>query len=380
MYSINSGYWNGPHSLSLISRYIFREALGSFLVATAVLLTVFMANQFADILGDAAANRLPRDMVLGIFGLTLLNYLTLLSPIGLLLGLMLALARLNRDSEMAALSACGVGTARLLIPVGMVVIPLAALVAWLALFMTPDASREIEQIRFEADASMDLGLLEAGKFITPDSGRTVLYAQEVDGEELRDVFLQRDREGRVVVIVAERGERIRDDDSGQLTLVFHDGRRYEGTPGQSDFSIAEFEEHGIPIRGDTEQEFVESVDIKPTAELFESDDPVDRAELQWRLAAPLSLLILGALAVPLSRSSPREGRYARVGIAFLIYLTYANTLSIARVWVERDEVPEWLGLWWVHAALALVVLLLLVRDAGAFAGLRSGRTAAEASA
>ena len=366
--------------MSLISRYIFREALGSSLIAIAVLLVVFMGNQFAEILGDAAADRLPRDMVLQIFGLTLLRFLTLLSPIGLLLGVMIALARLNRDSEMAALSACGVGTAGLLRPVAMVAIPLAALVTWLALFQTPDASREIEQIRFEADATVDLGLLEAGRFITPDSGQTVLYAQEVDGEELRDVFLQRDRAGQVVVIVAERGERLLDADTGQLTMVFHDGRRYEGTPGHSDFSIAEFAEHGIPIRADAEEEFVVSAEIKPTAALFASDDPLDRAELQWRLSAPLSLLILGALAIPLSRSSPREGRYGRVGIAFLIYLIYANTLSIARVWVERDEVPEWVGLWWVHAALALVVLLMLLRDAGTLrGGPRTGR-AAEASA
>ncbi len=366
--------------MSLISRYIFREALGTSLIAIAVLLVVFMGNQFAEILGDAAADRLPRDMVLEIFGLTLLRFLTLLSPIGLLLGVMLALARLNRDSEMAALSACGVGTAGFLRPVGMVAVPLAALVTWLALFQTPDASREIEQIRFEANASMDLGLLEAGRFLTPDSGQTVLYAQEVDGEELRDVFLQRDRAGKVVVIVAERGERVLDADTGQLTLVFYDGRRYEGTPGQSDFSIAEFAEHGIPIRADTDEEFVESVEIKPTAALLASDDPLDRAELQWRLSAPLSLLILGALAIPLSRTSPREGRYGRVGIAFLIYLIYVNTLSIARVWVERDEVPGWLGLWWVHGALALAVLLMLLSDAGILPGGRRAGPAVEASA
>ncbi|WP_428102761.1 LPS export ABC transporter permease LptF [Candidatus Rariloculus sp.] len=365
--------------MSLISRYIFREALGSSVGATAVLLLIFMGNQFAEILGDAAADRLPRDVVLAIFGLTLLRYLTLLSPIGLLLGLMLALARLNRDSEMAALSACGVGTAKLLRPISVLAIPLAVLVTWLALVKTPDASREIEQIKFEANASMDLGQLESGKFITPDSGRTVLYAQEVDGEELRDVFLQRERDGQIVVILADRAERIRDAVTGVPTLVFYDGRRYEGIPGQSDFSIAEFREHGIPIRADTEQEFVESVEIQPTAALFGSDDPEDRAELQWRLSAPLSLLILGALAIPLSRTSPRDGRYARVGVAFLIYLTYANTLSIARVWVERDEVPEWLGLWWVHVTLAVVASLLLFRDSGGFAGLRGARPVAAAS-
>jgi lipopolysaccharide export system permease protein len=69
----------------------------------------------------------------------------------------------------------------------------------------------------------------------------------------------------------------------------------------------------------------------------------------------------------LSRSSPREGRYARLGVGLLIYITYANLLSIARVWVEREQVPEWLGMWWVHAALGLFGLILLARESGWFA-------------
>ena len=94
--------------MNLIGRYIFREAFGSWLMVMAVLFVIFMTNQLADILGDAAADRLPRDAVVAIFALTALRYLTLLTPITLFLGVTLALARLNRDGEMAALSACGI--------------------------------------------------------------------------------------------------------------------------------------------------------------------------------------------------------------------------------------------------------------------------------
>jgi len=42
-------------------------------------------------------------------------------------------------------------------------------------------------------------------------------------------------------------------------------------------------------------------------------------------------------------------------------------LSIARVWVERGDVPLWVGLWWVHAGLGLLGLTLLARESGWFA-------------
>jgi lipopolysaccharide export system permease protein len=359
--------------VNLIGRYIFREALGSWLVVMAVLFLIFMTNQLADILGDAAADRLPRDAVFAIFSLTALRYLTLLTPISLFLGVTLALARLNRDGEMAALSACGVGAGRLLVPIGTFTLLLAVLVAWLALVMTPAASRRIEEIRFAAEQNVELTAIEAGKFTTPDSGGTVLYAREVVGDELRDVFLQTQRGNRISVVLAERGRRIIDPSNASQSFAFYDGRLYEGVPGEAKFLVVEFDEQFVPIRPDEEGEFVEVAAAKPTRELLRSSLLADRAELHWRVSLPLSLLVLALLAVPLSRTAPRDGRYARLGIALFVYLIYTNLLSIARVWVERGVVTDDVGMWWVHAIVALLGLWMLAREGGWFVRARPVR-------
>ena len=85
---------------------------------------------------------------------------------------------------------------------------------------------------------------------------------------------------------------------------------------------------------------------------------------------PVSVLILAILAVPLSRSSPREGRYARIGAGLLLYVIYANLVSIAYVWVQRELVPDWVGMWWVHALMLSYALFLIVRQSGLFARAR----------
>ena len=350
--------------MNLIGRYIFREAFGSWFMVTAVLFVIFMTNQLADILGDAASDRLPRDAVLAIFSLTAMRYLTLLTPISLFLGVTLALARLNRDGEMAALSACGIGSARLLVPIGAFTLLLAIGLAWLSLVSTPDASRRIEEIRFSAEQNVELTAIEAGKFTTPDSGDTVLYAREVVGDELRDVFLQTQRGDRVMVVLAEHARRLVDPVTAEQSFVLYDGRLYDGVPGEGKFLVLEFDEQIVPIRPDDEDEFVEAVAAKPTWDLLRSAALADRAELHWRVSLPLSLFVLALVAVPLSRTSPREGRYARLGIALFVYLIYTNLLSIGRVWVERGIVTDDVGMWWVHAVVALLGLLMLARDSG----------------
>lgn len=352
--------------MNLLNRYILRETFVTSLVVTLVLFVILMSNQFAEILDDAASNEVPRDAVFAVLSLTSLQYLTFLAPIGLFLGVMLALARFNRDSEMAAMASCGVGPTSLLRPISVLTVLLATTVAWLSLVKTPDASRQIQQIKSRALENLDIGVLQSGVFTSPDSGATTFYAQTVSANELHDVFIQHQDGERVIVIRAERAERLYDDREGNLTFVLYDGRRYEGVPGEPRFRIVNFGEHGMPVRIDREEEQEVLVQTKSIGELLASREPEDRAELQWRLSSPVSLFVLALLAVPLSRSRPREGRYARLGIGLLVYIIYANVLSLARAMVAQEEVPEWLGMWWVHAVLGLIGLALLARESGWF--------------
>jgi lipopolysaccharide export system permease protein len=331
-----------------------------------VMFVILMSNQFAEILGDAAANELPRDAVFTVVGLTALRYLTLIAPIAVFLGIMLALARLNRDAETSALYACGIGPTNMLVPIGFMTALVAAATGWLTLVSAPDAVRRIEEIKFEAQEQLELGVLEPGRFIAPEGDDTVFYAERVEGDFIYDVFWSSEVDARVAVIVAERGERIEDPATGALSFVFYNGTRTEGIPGQLDFSVIEFVEHGFPVRDAGGDEFEETIEMYGLAALLDSADPQARAELQWRISSPLSLIVLALLAVPLSRASPREGRYARLGAGLLIYITYANLLSIGRVWVERGQVPDWLGVWWVHGILGCIALLMFGRDAGWF--------------
>jgi lipopolysaccharide export system permease protein len=63
--------------------------------------------------------------------------------------------------------------------------------------------------------------------------------------------------------------------------------------------------------------------------------------------------------VPLARLRPRQGRYARIGYAVLIFFVYINLIIAGKVWIVRGTMPAWLGLWWVHAVVALLAAGIL---------------------
>ena len=345
----------------ILDRYIFREVAQTWLSVTTVLLFILLTNQFARVLGDVAKDKLPKDAVFQIIGLTGLQYLTILVPIGLFLSIMLALGRLYADSEMPAMMACRVGPAGIYRPITWLMLPLVAGVAWLAMDVAPRALTAIERIGVEARRQADLASIEPGKFTASGGDDSVVYAERVMGPgTVEKVFLQRRTEaGEVEVVVAERGEQRDSDDPNTRFFVLHDGRRYSGVPGTASFTVMEFAEHGIPYRLPDLSEPELEPRAMPTLDLFGSTDPAHVAELHWRLGVPLSTLILAIFAVPLSRSQPRQGRYGRIATGLLVFIIYFNLLSAGKAWVEQGTVPAWMGIWWVHVLMLSAALGLL---------------------
>ncbi|MGI9290017.1 MAG: LPS export ABC transporter permease LptF [Gammaproteobacteria bacterium] len=352
---------------AILNRYVFRETLQTWLVVTGILLLILLTDQFARVLDDVAEADIPKDAIVAVMGLSILQYLTILIPVGIFIAILLSLARLYRDSEMAAMMACGIGNTALYRPIVFLALLLACLVAWLSLVAGPSAAREVERIEDEAKRSADLGLLEPGRFISFGRDETTIYAEEVtEGGVLKNVFVQRRQNDKVVVIVAAEASQQNEVEAGQKILFFKNGERHEGVPGDKAFRVVKFAEHGIPFEVSGSREPKIREETLTVTELFELNTPTSVAEFQWRLSVPLTLLLLTLIAVPLSRSPPRTGRYNNLIAGILIYVMYSNMLGASKVWIEQEKIPSWLGMWWVHGIMLVVTLFMLLRHNNVF--------------
>lgn len=334
--------------LTRLDRYLLREVAQTSVAVTGVLLVILLSNQLARVLGQAAQNDFPGSVVLTLIGLTTLQQLTVLVPVGLFLGIVLALGRLYHESEMTAMTACGVGPLSIYRPIALFTLVVVALLAVLSFRIVPEAGARAQQIRIEALRSAQFGALEPGRFRSFADGNAVFYAEKVERSgQLRGVFVQRRDEDRLEIAVADRAEQRGAGQAEQLFVLF-DGRRYEGVPGSREWRVVEFAEHGIPVRMPEYTARRERRELRPTGDLVGSEAGEDRAELAWRFAVPVMAAVLMVLAVPLAKLRPRQGRFARVGLAVLAYFLYSNVVATVRVWIEKGDTGGALGLWWVH--------------------------------
>jgi lipopolysaccharide export system permease protein len=346
-----------------VQRYVLREVVQTWLAVTGVLVAILVSNQLSRVLGQAADNHYGRRVVFDLIALGAIMNLSVIVPVGLLLAVVLTLGRMYHDSEMAALQACGFGPSRLLAPLFCFAAVIALGLAWLVFVQVPQADTEVQLLRQSAMKEAQFGQLNAGRFSSFSGGDAVFYAERVDAEGvLHNVFVQRESAGRIEVALADTATYSKAAANGEHLVTLFNGRRYEGVPGQDDFRVIEFREHGIPIATPTDTVESKDPDTKPTRQLLGSDLPSDIAQLQSRTSTPIMALVLTLIAVPLSRLRPRQGRYARVGFAIIVYFVYSQLLYASKAWLEKGEVPPAVGVWWVHLAALGLGLYLVARE------------------
>jgi lipopolysaccharide export system permease protein len=346
-----------------VQRYVLREVAQTWLAVTGVLVAILVSNQLSRVLGQAADNQYGRQVVFDLIALGAIMNLSVIVPVGLLLAVVLTLGRLYHDSEMTALQACGFGSARLFGPLIPFALLIAAGLAWLSFVQVPRADSQIQLLRRSAIKEAQFGQLDAGRFLSFSGGDAVFYAERVDQDGLlHNVFLRRESRGRIELALAETARYSAAALNGMHFITLFNGRRYEGVPGHSDFRIIDFREHGIPITTPADVAGPTDPDTKPTQELWGSRAPSDLAQLQSRASSPLMALVLTLVAVPLSRLRPRQGRYARVGFAIVLYFVYSNLLSASKVWIEKGDLSPIVGVWWVHLAVLALGLYLVFRE------------------
>ncbi|PIV33947.1 MAG: LPS export ABC transporter permease LptF [Lysobacterales bacterium CG02_land_8_20_14_3_00_62_12] len=339
----------------IIDRYLIREVTGPFVAVSAILVIVFVTYSLTIFLADASAGLLAIGQVAALTFLKAVIALEVLLPIGLYVGVLLGLGRLYSDSEMDALRAAGVGEWQILKPILRLALSLAVLVGLLSTVIRPLAYTTSYRLRAEAKVSSEIDRIKAGRFYSyADSGRTIFI--ETTGkmlDHLTGLFIRtRNAEG-IQVIAAKSGQFLTATSASEHTLILRNANFYKRTAGGRDL-FGQFDLFTIRLPIKQPEPVTNQAKVLPTLRLLHSQRPVERAEFQWRLSTPISTLLLALLAVPLSRSRPRQGRYARMLVALIVYALYFNLLSITRTWVEQGSLTNIAPVPMVMAGLAIV--------------------------
>lgn len=356
----------------IISRYFAKEVYGTVFSVTLILVLVFLVNQTIRFLSQAAAGHLASSAVLNLILLELPYLLGLLLPLGLYLGVLITYSRFYAEQEMTVLFAAGMSRWQLLRITLWTSSLIFVLVSVLMFALNPFLAQKKNNIMTSTAAKNLVAALVPGAFKISQGGQRVIYVGGVsrDHKTAENLFvadapavIENDKPVEWTITSASSGSQRREGEDNNLFIVAKDGYRYQGVPGKKNFEVTQYKQYGVQLP-DEDNTLSQDSDAIPSQKLIRNPNKELRyaTELQWRMALPISVILLAILAQLLSRVAPRQGRFQQLFPAILIYIVYANMMFVGRNWMSHGKTPEWLGLWWIHGILLVFILFLGFRQ------------------
>lgn len=308
----------------ILSRYLTKEIFKSQLAILFILLLMFFSQQLISVLNSAVSGKIPTDLVLSLLGLGMPALSQFMLPLSLFVALLLTLGRLYAESEITVMRACGVGQSLLTKVALFLSIFTTALAAYNVFTLTPWAIDTQSKMLAEAKSNPRFSALSAGQFMS--AGGYVLFIENINNEAntLNDIYVfqpDQQKKNRPSVVVASTGE-LQGLSNGDQLLTLKNSTRYEGTATMADFRIAHFEKYTAYLGYQDVNSSEKLMQRATFSSLINDKSPEAQAELQWRFALVLAVPLMAMLAVPMSSVNPRQGRFAKVIPAVLLYLIY----------------------------------------------------------
>jgi len=345
--------------------------------------------------------------------LTTIPHVVILTiPMSFLFGVLLAIGRMNADSELVALQAGGIPIRRLLRPIVILGLLLSAVNGYLYLEVIPRSSRELRDLKVRLFAgAKNLGRIDPRVF-HEEIPNVLLYVREVDndsGEWRNILFFDSSSPGEERLTLAKRGQMVT---AGLPGMV--DANLASGEPPEMErwirledvvthqFIRAEPETYRVNrnrsqlIRPNTKSQgkvrYRLSMGERDTGDLvsfvrggeFEAADTERESEedtglrrrlasieLNKRLAIPFACTVFALLALPLGVGTGSGGRGRGFVVSIAVVLVYYLVGNQGEMLAIEGRVAPWIGIWLPNIVLTIVALALMGRM-GRWLGERDG--------
>src|SRR5438552_1452329 len=210
--------------------------------------------------------------------------------------------------------------------------------------------------------SLTTRLIRPGVFGETGSKERVFFVESVSGDSssVQNVFVASVQQARMGVSMSRTGH-TEVAPNGDRFIVLEQGRRYEGSPGDDEYRVTEFDRYAARIESKDSSEPEMTPRNRSTWTLLANPSSQNLGELVWRVGVPLSALVLVLLAIPMSFVNPRAGRSANLLFALFTYIVYSNLLSVSQARVSQGRLDFGVGWWLVHAGMVLLLLFMFAQ-------------------
>jgi LPS export ABC transporter permease LptG/LPS export ABC transporter permease LptF len=379
--------------LRLIDRYLFRAVIPPFLIALGAFTFLMAINPMLEYAQRLIAKGVELPTV-GLLLLTLLpSSLSLTIPISFLTGLLIGLGRLSGDRESVALQACGVSPVRILRPVLVLALAVAAFDMYVLMRLKPDANQWFRDITFQLLSEKSAAEIKPRIFYE-GFPQKVIYVQNSTAAGAWTGVMVADTSDilRPAIVLAESGQLLLDKPRWLVALVLTNATRYApGKTGTTVYTVSQeatssvavraedvFGSGGGQSRGYPEMDYA-ALQRSAAETIQRGDSPHNQIlHTQQMFSFPVACLVFAVIGLALGLHTRKEGRLAGFAVAIGVVLAYYALMALSESWVKSlseslkgnpwQRWPAYLGRWVPNIVLGIAGAVLLWRRSRAVEG------------
>ena len=370
--------------MGILSRSIFRETAASALLGSLLFTFVLFLQRLTKLFEILVRSSAPPATVGKLFALAVPFTLAFTIPLGVLVGVLIALSRMSSDGEITAIRAAGVSSRRVITPVLGLAFFGMAVTATASLWLTPLSLWKTDRIvnrLLAAELTADV----QPRIFEEQFPNTILYVGDViqgPVAKWRNVFMadltppgQRKGDGRERadaprIIVATEALAMPDVAHNRIQLSLLHGATHEVGKDTEYYSTGfAHQEQLLDAQRPGEIRVARAVTELDTVPLFhlayrdktaESAKVVEaRVEFQQRIALPPACILLALVGIPLGVSSRKGGKSSAfvltLALAFFYWMAMITLIGLARQSKLSVEVAAWIP----NAVFALIGVALI---------------------
>ena len=322
----------------ILNRYFLKSIFSYTLTISLIFILIIVSSRSIQYLEQASRGEISPEIVFSIVLLRLPEFLELILPLGFFLSIILSISKFRAESEFVIMEQSGFSLARVYYLLTIPALIICTMLVYFSTVLSPSFELRVSNLLEVRTLEERFKSLTPGKFHKLND-EILLFAKGKDKNNLTDVFLKiNDLEvNSNNVIVAKR---VNITELEKIFLNFEEGYSFSETkPDQ--FMSVQFDKLSLVNKS------IDNARNRSHAE--ESTKP-----FIWSISIIFMTVLSMFIAVPISKISPRKGRYSRVLPGLLIFLTYTGLLLS----FKGNEVTEITSMMLTHFIFLVLAVIL----------------------
>ncbi len=344
----------GMYKKNILSKSLNIEVLKTSSSILMILFLLVVGSRFVGYFEKAAEGLMDPSIIFSVIFLRFPDFITLLIPLSFFLGILISISRLYAEREIYGYISVGLSQldlVKFLAPQAFIYFSITLM---LSLYVAPYTKALSQEIMLIDSFEEQIESMKPDKIYSFEDGRAFIYAKAINDDVLEDVKMFRTDDNGSNLIMAEqlRVNKI----NTQLELDFKSGVFYKGIFSEQRQVISSFENFISPIERDEDR-----VSGLSMSKIFDYSAESEKANFQWNISIPATLIILLFLGVYMGAVKPRQGRFSVILPGMLIYITYLSLLILGRESLSTNPTSG-IGLWWIHLIFGFLVMLYVIKN------------------